>query len=826
MRILGWVLPLGMLCAVAGAQVVTDTPKTPREFDLVRSGKSVTLVVSQEDAETARLAVKLFADDLERVTGVKPQVVDSVPADGDAVVIGTVGHSPVLNSLHQENAVAALRGKWESGVVFLVPNKNRKLLVVAGSDRRGTAYELLGISRAMGVSPWYWWADVPVQKHRSVSVRRGWTTNEPTVKYRGIFLNDEDWGLRPWAAKKMDPELNNIGPHTYEHIFELLLRLRANLLWPAMHPGTLAFNAVPANAKLADRWGIVMGASHSEAMLRNNVGEWDEKRDGPWNYQGNKPAIDDYWDKRIAENGAYENFYTVGMRGAHDSGLEATGTKEVKARLVESVIASQQEILRKHGHLDAPQVDWLYKESIDLYRVGMKIPDNVTLGWTDDNYGYIRQMPNAQERKRAGGSALYYHVSYWGFPHDHLWLATTPLSLMQEELTKAYEHEVRKLWVLNVGDLKPSEIQMDYFFQLAWDQPKVARESQATFLERWMREQVGGEIAKPAAELMAESYRLNFIRRPEFMGFNGYDDGVNRTAFNPLAWGDQNGQRLHLWNALVKREQAVVAPASAKSAWFELVRYPIEAAAAHNAKFLWADRAVLDVHMGDTVKAQDAARKSQAAYDAVQRLTVQYNSLKGGKWEGMMSSHPRNRHVFEMPAIPMEKDATLPATWDKGKEDLVSAVNGAHTLSKTAGVHILPELGVSGGSAELQAGGSVQYVLHAAVAGDAALTIDLLPDFPVDSDHKLRYDVQVDDGPWMLQDASGTEENRSGISAWKTNVLRGFAEQTIAVPGLTPGKHVVRIRYAGDPGVIIEHVALSFAGAPPAYPVPPESADR
>lgn len=826
MRIWGWVLPLGMLCAVSGAQVVTDTLKTPREFDLVRDGKSVSLVVSQEDADTVRLAVRLFADDLQRVTGVKPHIVDSVPANGDAVVIGSVDHSPVLNRLHHETEFVALRGKWESGAVFLEPNGTRKLLVVAGSDRRGTAYELLGISRAMGVSPWYWWADVPIQKHRSVSVRRGWTTNEPAVKYRGIFLNDEDWGLRPWAARKMDTELNNIGPHTYEHIFELLLRLRANLLWPAMHPGTLAFNAVPENAKLADRWGIVMGASHSEAMLRNNVGEWDEKRDGPWNYQVNKPAIDAYWDQRVAENGTYENFYTVGMRGVHDTGLEATGTKEVKARLVESVIASQQAILRKHGHSDAPQVDWLYKESIDLYRVGMKIPDDVTLGWTDDNYGYIRQMPNAEERKRAGGSALYYHVSYWGFPHDHLWLATTPLSLMQEELTKAYEHEVRKLWVLNVGDLKPSEVQMDYFLQLAWDEPAIAKESQVAFLERWMQEQFGAGIAKPAAELMAESYRLNFIRRPEFMGFNGYDDGVNRTAFNPLAWGDENAQRMHAWDALVKREQAVGVPTSSRSAWFELVRYPIEGAAAHNAKFLWADRAVLNAQGGDVAKAQDAVAKSRASYNAVQRLTTEYNGLEGGKWEDMMSSHPRERHVFEMPAIPAEKNASLPATWGKGKEALVSMVNGAHAVSKTGGVRILPDLGVSGGSLELREGGSVQYALHAADAGDATLAIDLLPDFPVDSEHKLRYQVQVDDGAWIAQDASGTEVERPGISAWKTNVLRGFAEQTIALPGLKAGRHIVRIRYAGDPGVIIEHVALSFSGVPPAYPVPPENAHR
>jgi hypothetical protein len=249
----------------------------------------------------------------------------------------------------------------------------------------------------------------------------------------------------------MDPAVDggkgNIGPHTYERIFELLLRLCANSLWPAMHPGSLAFNAVSENAKLADKWGIVMGSSHSEALLRNNVGEWNEKTDGPWNYQLNAPAMNAYWDKRLVENGNYENFYTVGLRGVHDSGLEAKGTPEVKARLVEDVMAAQRALLAKHISPDLPkipQIIWLYKESLDLYRVGMKVPPDVTLGWTDDNYGYLRELPNAAEQARPGGSGVYYHVSYWGAPHDYLWLCTTPPALIREEMTKAYDHNARR----------------------------------------------------------------------------------------------------------------------------------------------------------------------------------------------------------------------------------------------------------------------------------------------------------------------------------------------------------------------------------------------
>ena len=260
-----------------------------------------------------------------------------------------------------------------------------------------------------------------------------------------------------------------------------------------------------------------MGSSHSEALLRNNVGEWNEaappKGDGPWNYQTNSAAMNAYWEKRLVENGKYENFYTVGLRGVHDSGLEATGTPEVKAHLVEDVMAEQRKLLAARVNPDLakiPQVIWLYKESLDLYRVGMKVPDDVTLGWTDDNYGYIRELPNAAEQRRAGGSGVYYHVSYWGSPHDYLWLCTTPPALIQEELTKAYDHDARKYWVLNVGDLKPAEIDIDYFMQLATDEPGTAKMSQRDFLVQWLAEQFPttaatsstGDVTRPGAPSM------------------------------------------------------------------------------------------------------------------------------------------------------------------------------------------------------------------------------------------------------------------------------------------------------------------------------------
>ncbi|WP_334270078.1 glycosyl hydrolase 115 family protein, partial [Edaphobacter sp. HDX4] len=387
---------------------------------LASDGKALPIYVAPDEPELLRLSANAFAADVERVTGVRPKLVSSLDGVRDVIIVGTFDKSPQITELAKDGKLdlSRIRGKWESSITASLDHPTTRLdhaLVIAGSDRRGAAFALFALARQMGVSPWEWWADVPVHHAEALCLNFGTTwQGEPSVRYRGIFLNDEDWGLRPWAAKKMDPELRNIGPHTYEHVFELLLRLRANSLWPAMHPGTLPFNAIPENARLADEWGIVMGSSHSEAMLRNNVGEWDEARDGPWNYQTNRQAIDNYWRQRLVENGKYENFYTVGMRGLHDSGLEARGTDQDKARLVDESISSQRRMLATQVNPQVervPQVFWLYKESLDLYRAGMKIPDDVTLGWTDDNYGYLRQLSSAEEQKRSGGSAVYYHVS-------------------------------------------------------------------------------------------------------------------------------------------------------------------------------------------------------------------------------------------------------------------------------------------------------------------------------------------------------------------------------------------------------------------------------
>ncbi len=911
--------------ASAGKLVDLDQAASMGEYPIVANGRAAAIYVAPGNAETVRVAAEAFASDVEQVTGVKPRLLSSLaaPLPSELILVGVLGHSPEIDRLVAAKKVDAggVAGKWEAAVTEAVASPLpgvRRALVIAGSDRRGAAYALFALSRQMGVSPWTWWADVPVANHAAVYLRGGAHVQpEPSVQYRGIFLNDEDWGLRPWAAKKMDPTVDggkgNIGPHTYERIFELLLRLHANSLWPAMHPGSLPFNAVPENARLADKWGIVMGSSHSEALLRNNVGEWNEaaapKGDGPWNYQKNADAMNAYWEKRLVENGKYENFYTVGLRGVHDSGLEASGSPQVKASLVEDAMAAQRALLAKDVNSDVnkiPQIIWLYKESLDLYRVGMKVPDDVTLGWTDDNYGYIRELPDATEQKRAGGSGVYYHVSYWGAPHDYLWLCTTPPALIAEEMTKAYDHHARKYWVLNVGDLKPAEIDIDYFMQLAADEPRMAKVGQSEFLTQWETEQFpitesGAVSTKEAttwagtqiADVLTRYYNLSFIRKPEFMGFNGYNDGIKRTAFNPQAWlsdktTGQNYARSMAWARVREDEEALahMMPAQYASDFFELVAYPVEGAAAMNDKFLSTDLSYLDAHQHNLTAIAPDDEQAQAAYNTIQSLTAKYNSIEDGKWDGMMSDAPRERHVFEMPrpATAADADAPLPADWGTGdaacagtdsprvsdrnashtgafvEQHCAVSISAAHFARSNAGSKvgtkdagassrwkILADLGISGDSVEYGAPGLLanepsglssasddspwlEYEFTTTTNGAATLALHLLPTFAVDSEHRLRYAVALDGGtPIELDLSSPTTSGKSVVagdgpsdSGWAENVLRNSAIATLPLGELAAGKHTIRLIYR-DPGVAFEHLVVTFPGAPPAYPVPPET---
>ncbi|MGH7574462.1 MAG: glycosyl hydrolase 115 family protein [Longimicrobiales bacterium] len=666
LRLLGllWICT-ALVARPALAQSLVSANGGDADFPLADRGGAATVWYDSADANVVGVAARDFAVDVERVTGVKPAVATGPEAlTARAVLVGTLGSSRLIDEVVRRGQldVRELRGKWETFLIATVndplPDLSRALVVV-GSDQRGTAFGVYELSRQIGVSPWYWWADVPPKKSPCLFVRAGTVRmGPPSVKYRGIFLNDEDWGLQPWAEHTFEPETGDIGPATYAKIFELMLRLKANTMWPAMHPSTRAFNFYPENKLVADRYAIVMGSSHAEPMLRNNVDEWERDGSGEWNFLSNRENVLRYWEERVAENGRFENVYTIGMRGIHDSGMQGGGTLEERARTLEEIFAEQRSMIERHTGRSAdqvPQVFVPYKEVLDIYRSGLRVPEDVTLMWSDDNHGYIRQFSDPDERRRRGGSGVYYHLSYWGRPHDFLWIYSTPPALVWEEMTKAHTYGADGVWIANVGDLKPAEIGMEWFLRLAWDIDAYGPTDAKRFLVEFFTENFGPENAAAIADVMHDYFLLNHVRKPEHMGWTGVypNTPVQYTELSHWAHGDEARRRLEAFDRLQSRAEAIAdrLPPEYHDTYFELVVYPVRGAANMNRRVLYAEMsryaAIWRLPVANTY-----AELAREAYAQIQADTETYNNeIAGGKWQRMMVANPRRLPVYGPPSV-------------------------------------------------------------------------------------------------------------------------------------------------------------------------------
>jgi hypothetical protein len=635
-------------------------------FPIITKAGKVSIVYDNKGPRLDSISANLLAEDIERVTSFKPHVVtDITKAKGNVIVIGSI-QLPLVKKILGVHAAFSknLTGKWECFGMTIVDKPMpaiSKALVIAGSDARGTAYGVFTLSEKIGVSPWYWWADVPVKKQRELIItQNNYISSAPAVKYRGIFINDEDWGLQPWAAKTFEPETGDIGPKTYAKVFELLLRLKANLIWPAMHPSTKAFFHYPGNVKTAADYQIILGSSHAEPMLRNNVGEWNEKTMGHFNYFTNKERIYKYWEDRVKQSSGIDAIYTLGMRGVHDGQME--GIKDLKEAvpIVERIIGEERDLLSEYINKDIaaiPQVLTPYKEVLEIYDNGLKVPDDVTLVWPDDNYGYIHRLNNEKEISRKGGAGVYYHASYWGRPHDYLWLPSTHPSLVREEMMKAYETGASRLWVLNVGDIKPQEYNMQQFLDMAYD-PAPFKDSRYTkqHLLNWATSIFGKEHGKRMQSVLWEYYQLAFERRPEFMGWSQTEPSTQTacTEFNHFYFGDEAQKRIDRYNALeaeVKKMRQQINREDT-DAFYQLVYYPVAGAAWINKKFLYRDKYYL-YSKQNRLSAYGYAQLSKASYDSIVKETEYFNTqLTRGKWQYIMSMNPRNLPVYQPPVLP------------------------------------------------------------------------------------------------------------------------------------------------------------------------------
>ena len=495
-------------------------------------------------------------------------------------------------------------------------------------------------------------------------------SHPPSVKYRGIFLNDEDWGLHPWAGKTFDPEFGDIGPKTYEKIFELLLRLKCNMVAPAMHSCTKAFFTVPGNMEMADTYGIMITTSHCEPLLYNNASEWDKQKQGEWNYVTNKKEIIRVLDQRVKKTAAFENIYTIALRGMHDEGMLGV-TEDQKLKVLEEAANDQRELLSKYISKpidEIPQIFVPYKEVLSIYEKGMNLPDDITIVWPDDNYGYIKKLSNDKEQKRKGGAGIYYHISYLGWPNDYLWINTTPPALMYEELHKAYSLGADKYWLLNVGDIKPGELGIQLFLDMAWNFEKFSFKTVNQYQVKQLSDIFGQQYENDIAGILDRYYFHGFTRKPEYMTgdlrWNSLfmPDSVKDTDFSFLNYNEAES-RLNEYNEISVKARKILRelPSELKPAFFEMVYYPVKGASLYNHEMLVAQKnrwyatqnRALTNTLADDVKLY---------HDSLAALTDQYNTQLDGKWNGMMTA-PGFLPTVQLPPT---KQLQLPAVSEMG----------------------------------------------------------------------------------------------------------------------------------------------------------------
>lgn len=674
---------LSALVAVSAgrAQVAVHekSPKTKYAFTLASPRQTAAILYDASDAAVVKRAAELFAADVEAVTGRRPQVTSATGETGPAVIVGTVGGSALIRRLSEAGKIdtAPLEGAWERYLIQTVANPLpgiRKALVIAGSDRRGAAYGLFTLSELIGVSPWYWWADVPVKKHAALHVDAPPTYSQtPSVRYRGIFLNDEDWGLTPWASQTFEPERGNIGPRTYAKVCELLLRLKANYLAPAMHPVSTSFNQIPENKLVADTFAIVMGSTHCEPLLLNTASEWDTKTMGPWNYDKNKEGINRVLTQRVRENSPYENVYTLALRGLHDGAMSTTLPMHEKVRMLQQALLDQRRILAENIDRPVetvPQAFTPYKEVLEIYSNGLELPDDITIVWPDDNYGYMKRLSGVREQRRTGRSGVYYHVSYLGVPHSYLWFSTTPPSLMYEELRKAYDTTADRLWLVNCGDLKGSEMQVSLFLDMAWDIGRFTADNVVSYPARWLAGIFGEAYYDRLEAMTREHLRLAFPRKPEYMGWgyhwNRFDHNCEQLTDTDFSFTnyDEAQRRLEAYRQLGARAEALLHEIGdeARPAFYQLVYYPLRGAELMNRMTLGGQRNRWYARQGRA--ATNAVRDEvQRCYDSLQVITRGYNSLLGGKWNHMMSMRQNYDGVsayFNLPHLATHDAAGAP----------------------------------------------------------------------------------------------------------------------------------------------------------------------
>lgn len=680
-----------ILCLLAHPQIDQSNSNLIRfskgkgAMTLAANGKAVPIAISENEYPGVIRIARLFQEDIFQVTTIKPElIIGELPKSETVIIAGTLGKNPLIDQLVTSGKlnVADLKGKWETSLVQVVEKPFpgiKQALVIAGSDKRGTIFGMFDLSRQMGVSPWHFWSDVPAKKHSELYVQAGrYISGEPKVKYRGIFLNDEEPALGRWAVKNY----GGFNHQFYDKVFELILRLKGNYLWPAMW--WASFNTDdPVNPELAEEMGIVMSTTHHEPMMRAHA-EWKIKKGAAWNYETNKDSLQKFWNDGIERMKNHESIVSMGMRGDGDMAM----TAETNIALLERIVADQRTIIEKvtgKPASETPQLWALYKEVQDYYDNGMRVPDDVTLLLCDDNWGNIRKLPRPDDKPRAGGYGIYYHFDYVGGPRNYKWLNTSPLPAVWEQMNMAYEHGVDRIWLVNVGDLKPMELPISFFLDYAWNPDEWPKERLPEYTRNWAAEQFGSEHAPEIARMLDLYTKYNGRRKPELLSPKTY----SLTNFREFEQVVEDYNRL-AEEAILLNEKI---PVQAKDAFYQLVLHPVTACANLNELYLAVAKNRQAAAQGRAT-ANDWAEKARQLYQKDAHITDYYHTkLANGKWDHMMAQTHIGYTYWQQPeknSMPEEKEINLQNLAEMG----VSIEGSGEFITEGTFPEILPELNV------------------------------------------------------------------------------------------------------------------------------------
>jgi len=823
------------------SKIIVNSPQSQADFPIVAKDKTPAPIrYDKSDYPGVVRAIGDLQSDINRVTDVKPKLFTSDVSTHYEIVIGTLGKSKQIDDLVASGKLDTkdLKGKWESFVIKTVKNPKPgidKYLVVAGSDQRGTIYGIYEISRQLGVSPWYWWADVPPKKRPAAYTLSGYyASGEPKVKYRGIFINDEEPSFGNWAREKF----GGINHKMYAHMFELLLRLRANYLWPAMWGK--AFNEDdPQNPKLADKYGIVMGTSHHEPMMRAQK-EWNDHHkeygNGEWNYLTNEKGLKQFWRDGFERNKDYDNLVTVGMRGNGDMAMKGTGSMQKNIDLLERIITDQRRIIEDVTGKPAsqtPQVWALYKEVLEYYEHGMKVPDDVILLLCDDNWGDVRRLPDLEGKKHPGGYGMYYHVDYHGAPRSYQWLNMTQIPHMWEQLQATYDYGVNKIWILNVGDLKPMEYPIDFFLNMAWNPDSFNVNNLEEYARKFTRQQFGAEAANEAADILTTYTKYNSRVTAEMLDENTYNL--------------QSGEFRHVRDAYMALEARALwqfqdLPEKYKDSYNELILFPVQAMA--NLYDLYYSVAMnRKLASEKDLRANYWADRAEDSFKRDSILTHEYNhDIAGGKWNHMMDQ----THIgYTTWHEPRGGDKMPEVTRVKPEE----AKRGSYVFNEDNGVVVMEAEHYY----ESKATASTQWTVIPGL-GRTLSGLALMPYTQKTAGSALTYKMKLNTqsdsvkvrmifnstlpfikgGMSVAASFDGGKEKTWNINkdlTWKHNYSKMYptaaariieSDVTLPLKSSMDGTHVLKIRPL-DPGVVFEKVIIDDGGYKQTFLKMPES---